>query len=93
MEETVKDARQLMSECAAVVPEDECLKLIFGADYFWNKWEIKINWGLNKLWLWIFEDCERNLQDIGAPEKSYKRESLLTNGKISNVEQLHWSLF
>ena len=70
MEETVKDARQLMSECAAVVPEDECLKLIFGADYFWNKWKIKISWGLNKLWLWIFEDWETNLQDIGAPEKS-----------------------
>ena len=91
MEETVKDARQLMSECAAVVPEDECLKLIFGADYFWNKW--KISWGLNKLWLWIFEDWETNLQDIGAPEKSYKRELLWTNGKIYNVEQLHWSVF
>ena len=36
-EKTIKDARQLMSECADIVPEDECLRLIFGADYFWNK--------------------------------------------------------
>ena len=37
MEQTIKDVRQLISECAAVDPEEECLKLIFDADYFWNK--------------------------------------------------------
>ena len=36
-EKTIKDARQLMSECSDIVPEDQCLRLIFGADYFWNK--------------------------------------------------------
>ena len=53
MEQTIKDAKQLMSECAAVVPEDECLKIIFGADYFWNKWK-------KQYWFWfrIYENFE-----------------------------------
>ena len=37
MEKTVKDAKQLMSGCRTEIPEDECLKIIFGSDYFWNK--------------------------------------------------------
>ena len=37
MEKTVKDAKQLMSGCKQEIPEEECLKIIFGADYFWNK--------------------------------------------------------